>query len=294
MYGALSRDVSGLSYSLEIMSYEESVELRATQWNDTDETISYEDLRGYGDPAFVIANASSCDVIWREDGWREGGSDYTGSEYRVLLRGESTQWYREWDRDVNQGGYGHAPPGTYLVYVIYRSPLGYFIPLPARVEVKAVQRSDPPAAVQKTEPALRTIDLGPLDPIVARHGNTLILLKQKFREGDHSKVFYEFDIDTGQKTEIPEPENVGPRGPQPSCEPSPGLKAVEVDFTYEEYSSEDENGVVDFDVKGVLEVDLKSQVATLLVFVGPDGHRYVYGYFDLLNIVWADDCRYAA
>ena len=68
---------------------------------------------------------------------------------------------------------------------------------------------------------------------------------------------------------------------------------MEVDFTYEEYSSEDENGVVDFDVKGVLEVDLKSQVATLLVFVGPDGHRYVYGYFDLLNIVWADDCRYA-
>ena len=59
----------------------------------------------------------------------------------MLLLGESTQWYREWDRDVNQGGYGHAPPGTYLVYVIYRSPLGYFIPLPARVEVKAVQRS---------------------------------------------------------------------------------------------------------------------------------------------------------
>ena len=79
MYGALSRDVSGLSYSLEIMSYEESVELRATQWNDTDETISYEDLRGYGDPAFVIANAAT-----------SSGEKTDGEKVEVTIQARST------------------------------------------------------------------------------------------------------------------------------------------------------------------------------------------------------------
>ena len=152
-----------------------------------------------------------------------------------------------------------------------------------------MQRADPLSA--NTEPALRTIDLWSLQPL-ARHGRKLTAYDEGI--GTSPSRYYEIDLDTGERTEIPKPEYAVP---QRTCEPPKGLKlAKELVFPYGE-SSGTENGYARFAVKGVLEIELDTSIAAAFVLTGAPGsgkRRVFQDYIRTSHIVWSDDCRYAA
>ena len=90
--------------------------------------------------------------------------------------------------------------------------------------------------------------------------------------------------------------------PQRSCEPPKGLKLEkELVFLYAEYRGPGEGYpyTEPFDVKGILEIELDTGVATAWVLAGTPTTGYDKRFLFLYNprvgpIVWSDDCRYAA
>ena len=102
-------DMSGIEFSFEVMSGE-TAQMRFTQRNVTDETISF--ATGGGNPNFFIVAASSCELVW--------------IRYKTVLLGiffhelgpyEERMWSAEWERVTQLGA--PVDPGEYLVYAKY-------------------------------------------------------------------------------------------------------------------------------------------------------------------------------
>ena len=294
LYGS-PRRLHGLSFFLNL--YEQShytpprFEIRLSVQNYTDEAIDYVTIAAA--TTFAIVNTRSCEIFWRDPPY-----DYfDGFSYATLQPGEVASHSASWHYATHDGP---TPAGDYVAYAIYRfaDPPESQVPNAAvyvptfgvTIGIDPVRRADPSSA--NTETALRTIGLGPVQP-VARHGRKLIVHEENYGGRDAS-TYFEVDLDTGDRTEIPKPEYAVP---QRSCEPPKGLKlAKELVFPYGESGGTD-GGDTRFDVKGVLEIELDTSIATAFVLTGSPGsgkRRFYTDYMGTSPIVWSDDCRYAA
>ena len=295
-YGA-PRRLHGLSFFLTLEGTRTDqippwIEMRLSVQNYTDEPIDYASAT-----IFAMVNRRSCEIFWREP-----HNDYFGGfRYETLQPGEVKSRSVYWHYATHDGP---TPAGDYVGYAIYRfaDPPESNVPnaavyVPAfgvTIGIDPVLRPDPSSA--HAEPALRTIDLWSLEPL-ARRGRKLTAYDEGI--GTNPSRYYEIDLDTGERTEIPKPEYAVP---QRSCEPPKGLKLEkELVFLYAEYRGPGEGYpyTEPFDVKGILEIELDTGVATAWVLAGTPTTGYDKRFLFLYNprvgpIVWSDDCRYAA
>ena len=252
----------GVEFSLEFTIYEAFVELRWTQRNSTDETIRFKSRSS--EPAYLILDANSCDVVW---------------EKQANLHSNAYEYF--------------SPPsaGVYLAYALYllAEPEEVYITSPREIRIEAKQQAT------NTVPgsSLRTIDLGRSEP-VSMAGRKLVLRSRVRVDEGGRKVwrdaFFEIDLDTGERREVPKPKRYTPP-PERSCTPPQALELVmELDFPV--------SGGGAFAVagraKGALEVNLDAEVAAAFVFTETERERYAYAGYQRLGVVWSDDCRYVA
>ncbi len=298
VYGA-PRRLHGLSFFLNLEGHWQLspvIEMRLSVQNYTDEAIDYVTIDSA--TIFAFVNTRSCEIFWREP-----HNDYFGGfRYETLQPGEVKSRSVYWHYATHDGP---TPAGDYVGYAIYRfahppesdapNAAVYVPAFGVTIGIDPVQRADPLSA--NTEPALRTIDLGPVYP-VARHGRKLIVHEER-----GAGTYYEVDLDTGERTEIPKPESEY-AVPQRSCELPKGLKLTgELVFPYAESRGVRQGYTKLFDVEGLLEVELDTGTATAFVLTGyPDRGQKgrvhdrprFYASLDVHHIAWSDDCRYAA
>ena len=269
--------------------------MRLSVQNYTDEPIDYVALDSA--TIFAMVNRWTCRIYWKEP-----HNDYFGGfRYQTLRPGEVASRSVYWHYATHDGP---ATAGDYVGYVIYRfadptesntpNAAVYVPAFDVSIGIDPVLRPDPSSA--HAEPALRTIDLWSLEPL-ARRGRKLTAYDEGI--GTNPSRYYEIDLDTGERTEIPKPEYAVP---QRSCEPPKGLKLEkELVFLYAEYRGPGEGYpyTEPFDVKGILEIELDTGVATAWVITGYpdtgyDGRRLYAFDLNVRQVVWSDDCRYAA
>ena len=166
-YGA-PRRLHGLSFFLTLEGTRTDqippwIEMRLSVQNYTDEPIDYASAT-----IFAMVNRRSCEIFWREP-----HNDYFGGfRYETLQPGEVKSRSVYWHYATHDGP---TPAGDYVGYAIYRfaDPPESNVPnaavyVPAfgvTIGIDPVLRPDPSA---RAEPALWTIDLGPVYP-AARH-----------------------------------------------------------------------------------------------------------------------------
>ena len=273
----------GLELLLEIEDAVRGVKFHITYWNASDETIRFESPDRA--PGYLIVDAK-CHGVSK-------APPAANTRYSQELRaGEVRQVSHLWNRS-GSGAFPHVLPGVYRVYATFTlSPTEVYISPSREVEVKAALE---PTGPERTEPDLRTIDLRNAVPI-SMVGRKLTVHRQEHRAEDGSVVrgdtFLEVDLDTGEWTEVPEPERVN--SPRRSCFPPTEVEVVkQLAFPYL-WVSETEIR----EARGVVEFDLDTGEGKAYVFVGDHGERYWWDYRELLEysaaIAWSGDCRYAA
>ena len=293
-YGA-PRRLHGLSFFLTLEGTRTDqippwIEMRLSVQNYTDEPIDYASAT-----IFAMVNRWTCRIYWKEP-----HNDYFGGfHYETLRPGEVASRSVYWHYATHDGP---ATAGDYVGYAIYRfadppesntpNAAVYVPAFGVSIGIDPVLRPDPSSA--HAEPALRTIDLWSLQPL-ARRGRKLTAYDEGI--GTNPSRYYEIDLDTGERTEIPKPEYAVP---QRSCEPPKGLKLEkELVFLYGEYRGTGKGYTEPFDVRGILEIDLDTREATAWVITGYpdtgyDGRRLYQFDLNVRQVVWSDDCRYAA
>ena len=103
------RDLSGIEFGFEVTSGE-TVQMRLTQRNITDQTVRFQ--IGDGDPNFLAVRVENCATVWI---WKP--IILLPIFYRELMPHEERVWLPEWERTTTEGK--PVEPGEYLVYAIY-------------------------------------------------------------------------------------------------------------------------------------------------------------------------------